>query len=72
MPHRRIKGDTLIRIPHKNAIFQHKMFQKTACKKDHISCKGFTLIELLVGIAVTGILATIAIQSYRGYIKKQK
>lgn len=34
--------------------------------------KGFTLIELMIVIAVIGIIASIALPSYTGYIKKGK
>ena len=34
--------------------------------------KGFTLIELLVVVAITGILTTIGIMAYNGYIKSAK
>ncbi|PIE84995.1 hypothetical protein CSA08_04300 [Candidatus Gracilibacteria bacterium] len=34
--------------------------------------RGFTLIEILIAVAIIGIIAGIAIPSYRGYIKKSK
>ena len=34
--------------------------------------RGFTLIELLVVVAITGIITTIGIMAYNGYIKSAK
>jgi prepilin-type N-terminal cleavage/methylation domain-containing protein len=34
--------------------------------------KGFTLIELLIAVAILGILSSIAISAYRGYISMAK
>ena len=42
-----------------------------ANKRDK-SFKGFTLIELLVVVAVIGILSSVGIMSYNGYVKSSK
>ena len=34
--------------------------------------KGFTLLELMISVAIVGVLATIAVSAYYGYIKKAK
>ena len=40
-------------------------------KKRDKSFKGFTLIELLVVVAVIGILSSVGIMSYNGYVNPQ-
>jgi type IV pilus assembly protein PilE len=41
-------------------------------KKSTQKMSGFTLVELLITVAIVGILASIAIPSYNGYVAKSK
>ena len=41
-------------------------------KSPQLPCHGFTLVELLVSIAILGVLASIGLVSYAGYVKQAR
>lgn len=45
---------------------QARRFEKARCRR----CAGFTLLELLIGIAVLSILTSVALPSYREYMRR--
>ena len=58
----------MIFIGHVLSYRQHHQPASAVCRR---TLRGFTLVEMMIAVAIVALLATIAIPSYRQYVRRQ-